>query len=284
MSENIPDISEVARQDQISRVTLWGSRFKFLSEHCGIRPSRVSYLLGTTGSGKTSLLSPIIADAAKDSPVLVILTEEDVLRYLPSLYKANPQIDVSRLNFVLESEIPKDVRDNQDLLFLWLEATIIEHGCKVIFWDNLTTSAFYSQRFGVRGQENTCLKLRELTSTLGVAFFIVIHTKKDVVDNQGRFIQGEDVRGSQQSFISADHFYILQRFTVGSVYYAYIRTVKHRGYPAIYKDHLLYFNDGIYKSDSRTTFDEVNDIFMKRNVLGKKKESDSKKRRYEYDN
>lgn len=276
--EELPSDEEIIKQDKLSRVIFWDSRFKFLQEHCGLRPARMHFLLGTTGSGKSALTASVIADSAREGKVLIILSEENVIRYLPLILKANPKIEKENLRFVLESEIPKEIRESQETLMEWLEATIIEAGARIVFWDNLTTSALYSLRFGPKGQEDAILRVRDVCYKMGVAFFIVMHTMKEVSDNMGRFIQGEDVRGSQQSFIGADHFYILQRFSIGSVYHAYLRTVKHRGYPSIYKDHMLLFSNGIYVSDARTDFDKINEIFMKRNVLGKTKKEAPKRK------
>jgi len=271
--ESVPEVSALKREEQLSAVTFWGSRFNFLMAHNGLRPARVHWLLGTTGSGKTSLMSSIIADSAAEYPVLVILTEETVNRYAPNILKASPKLNQENLKFISEREIPASARGDQKKLITWLETRIVEAGVRLVFWDNITTSSLFSQRFGNAGQEETVLRIRDLAESLEVAFFIAIHTEKKVTDNMGRLIMGEDVRGTQQSFIGADFFYILQRFEVGNVFYPFIRTVKHRGYEPKDKIHLLHFGNGIYIKDTASNFDKMNEVFCHRNVLGKQKKT-----------
>lgn len=267
--ESMPELAQIQKEDQLSRVSFWYSRFHFLKEVNGIRPARVAYLLGTTGTGKTTLLASIIADSAMDSKVLVILSEESPSRYAKTIYTANPGVNKENIKFVLEKDIPEDVRADQKKIWSWLQLYIIESGVRLVFWDNLTSSPSFSQRFGAQGQEWIVLKVREFCENMQIAFFIVMHTSKTITDNMGRYIEGEDVRGTQQSFISADFFYIFQRFSVGKLFYPFIRTVKHRGTSPKEKIHLLYFGNGAYLKDNPSTYEEMNEVFMKRNVLGK---------------
>lgn len=267
--ESMPEISEIHKQEQLNKVSFWNSRFGFLNETNGIRPGRVSYLLGTTGTGKSTLTAGIIADSAMDSPVLVILSEESPLRYAANIYKALPGVKKENINFILEKEIAEDLKKDQQRYFAWLEMYIIESGVRVVFWDNLTSSPLYRMSFGIQGQEWAVQKISQLCERMQISFFIVMHTGKGINDNMGRIIEGEDVRGTQQSFIGADFFYIFQRFTVDKLFYPFIRIVKHRGFNPKDKIHLLYFGNGVYLKDSPSTFEEMNEIFAKRNILGK---------------
>lgn len=267
--ESMPEMKDIEREDKLSMVKFWYSRFNFLNALNGIRPGRVSYLLGTTGTGKTTLAGSIIADSAKDSSVLVVLSEENVLRYAKGIYKASPQVSKDNIKFISEKNIPEALRQDQKKILAWLEMHIIESGVRLVFWDNLTSSPLFALKFGPSGQEWAVIKIREICERLQVSFFIVLHTAKGINDNMNRFIEGEDVRGTQQSFISADFFYIFQRFSTGKTFYPFIRTVKHRGCDPKDKIHLLYFGNGIYVKDSPSSFEEMNEVFLKRNVLGK---------------
>lgn len=268
--ELMPSMDQIIKAEQLKKVNFWFTRFNFLKVINGIRPSRISYLLGTTGTGKSTLLASLIADATMDSPVLLIVSEESILRHASKILSTTRKMNNEHIKFLHEKMIPEDVRENQKLILEWLEMHIIEAGVRLVFWDNLTDSPLFSLRFGPAGQEWAVLKIRELCERLQVAFFIVIHTAKSVTDNMSRYIEGEDVRGTQQTFIGADFFFIFQRFTVGKVYYPFIRTVKHRDTDPSEKVHLLQFSNGVYAADAPSSYEEMNDVFSRRNVLGNK--------------
>lgn len=269
--DSIPSPDKLAQDARLNGVVIWESRFQFLLCHNGLRPSRVHWLLGTTGSGKTTILKSVMGDSAREYPVLIYTTEEDVKRYGPGILKASPQVPRENLKFMSEREIPPDCRSDLKKLLTWFESRIIESGCRLVFMDNLTTSVFFSQRFGIAGQEEAVLKLSEISERLEVTFFIALHTEKKVTDNMGRLIMGEDCRGTQQSFIKADFFYILQRFEVGNVYHPFIRVVKHRDYEPKERSYLLSYANGVYTKDQSVSFDKMNEVFIQRNVLGKQK-------------
>lgn len=268
--EQIPSQDKLIHAEKIKAITFWESRFQFLLEHNGLRPCRVHWLLGTTGSGKSTLTKSIIGDTARENPVLIILSEETVARYAPGILQASPRVPRENLKFMSMRELPEAFRGDHKKILMWLESRIVESGCKIAFFDNITTSPLFSQRFGNAGQEDSVLKLQEWSEKMEMSFFVVVHTEKKVTDNMGRFIMGEDVRGTQMSFVSADYFYILQRFEVGSQFYPYVRTVKHRDYDPKNRSHILTYANGIYTKDQSVTFEKMNEIFVQRNVLGKK--------------
>lgn len=269
--ESMPDISAINREKQVNRITFWNSRFGFLNVTNGIRQSKVSYLLGTTGTGKTTLLASIIADSAAESSVLVILSEMTPVDYAGNIYAALPGVNKENIKFVSEKDIPEGLRGDQVKVWNWLKLYIVEAGVRLVFWDNLTSSPLFSLSFGPKGQEWAVHRIREMSENMQIAFFVVMHTAKGVTDNMGRFIEGEDVKGTHHSFISADFFYIFQRFSIGKTFYPFIRIVKHRGTNPEHKVHLLYFANGSYLKDTPSSFEEMNEVFLKRNVLGRAK-------------
>jgi hypothetical protein len=267
--DNAPSLEEVIRADKLSRVELWPSRFGFLKAHYGVRPGRVSYLLGTTGTGKTSLFKSVISDSLAVASAVVLSTEENALRYMPDIDKAGKRGLLDRVNFVYEKNISPLITKSQKNYLAWIEDMLVSSGVKIMFFDNLTTSALYAGSGGVAGQEDAVNKLSEMAQRLDVAIFIAMHTRKEITDNMGRMISGEDVRGTAQSFISADFFYVFQRWAIGEKFFPFIQTVKHRGYSTLNKSHLLEFSNGVYTSDSATDFEKINAIFNMRNQLGR---------------
>lgn len=266
-----PSMAEIERSAQVHRLGLWDSRFEFLRATNGIRPACLIGLMGTTGTGKSTLLKSIIADTAADHPVMVWLTEEPINQYVAGIKKSKHNANFENIYFYHESDIGESVKEKLDDLLFYFKEAVIQSGCRIVFMDNITTSAFYSSHFGEKGQAKAIDSFTNFCHKHNVTIFYLIHTAKNVTDNSGKLIQGEDVRGSNKSFIMSDYFYILQRFEVASQFFTFLRIVKHRYHPTMeYKYYKLNFMDGYYYSDSGAAFDVINKAFMDRNYLGKK--------------
>lgn len=266
-----PPIEQIERSAQVHRVALWDSRFDFLKATNGIRPACLTGLMGTTGTGKSTLLKSIIADSAQDYPVMVWLTEEPVSQYVAGIKKSKHSANFENILFFHEDDLSDSIKNNLDDLLFYFFEKVIESGAKIVFMDNVTTSSFYSSHFGEKGQARAMDHFRKFAHENKITIFYLIHTAKNVTDNSGKLIQGEDVRGSNKSFIMSDYFYILQRFEIGQKFFTFVRIVKHRYHENItHKYFVLNYINGYYFSDSGVLFEEINKSFMDRNYLGKR--------------
>lgn len=266
-----PSIEQIEKSAQVHHIALWDSKFDFLKATQGIRPACLIGLMGTTGTGKSTLLKAIIADTAQDHPVMVWLTEEPVVQYVAGIKKSKQTTNFENILFFHEDDLGESTKEKVDDLLFYFFEKVVESGCRIVFMDNITTSAFYSSHFGEKGQSRVIDALKKFAHKNKITIFFLIHTAKNVTDNSGKLIMGEDVRGSNKSFITADYFYILQRFEVASKFFTFIRIIKHRYHENVtHKYFILNYIDGHYYSDTKTDFAVINKAFLDRNYLGKR--------------
>jgi len=245
------------------------SRFEFLNCTYGIRPKMLTGIMGTTGSGKSTLTKTIIVDAAKSERVLVWLSEETVTEYQIGMHKlSDARESMKNICFVEEKNLDEYFTKTQDAFLEYFRDLVVESRASIVFIDNLTSSFFYSDDIGPSGQSKSALFLSKLTKDLNVSVFFVAHTSKKIVDNQATLITKEDIRGSQKITILSEYFYILQKFTTNESVYPLIHIVKHRHHAVDSKFYLLGFEKGAYQFDRKVAFEIVNKIFKKRDKLG----------------
>lgn len=271
MLKKAPSLDVIAKNSQIHHLALWDSRFDFLKATNGIRPACLIGLMGTTGTGKSTLVKSVIADSCGDNPVMVWLSEEPISQYVAGIKKARQTVSFDNILFYHEDDIGEAVKENLDDLLFYFFEKITESGCRVVFMDNITTSCLYSSHFGEKGQAKVINAFKKFCHNKKITIFYLIHTAKQITDNSGKLIQGEDVRGSNSSFMASDYFYILQRFEVGTKFFTFLRIVKHRYHESItHKYFVLNYLDGHYYSDTKTDFGVINKAFLDRNYLGKR--------------
>ena len=242
------------------------SRFNFLNCHYGLRPGLAHGILGTPGSGKSTMVKSIVSDTAEKLKCLVYLTEETVTEYQAKLKTLKCRME--NVFFIMERDIRIDSFKSLDSILMYLFEEILAQGIQAFFWDNFTTSKIYeSLKPNIQGYFFT--KIQVFCEEHGISFFYVAHTKQGISDNHRQQIEGEDMRGSAYPFTQSPYFYIFQRFIVGTKVYAYIHVRKHRFHELEQKHYLLDFKDGIYVRDAQLEFSKLNDYFKQRNYLGK---------------
>jgi archaellum biogenesis ATPase FlaH len=273
----MPTEKEVNDALKYHQIFLWETRFDFLKCTQGIRQSSLIGLLGTTGSGKSSLFKSIIADSC-DNKCLVWLTEETRENYSGGIKASKHDTLYDNIRFFHEDDIGEEIRNNLDDLIKYIIDLIVGSGVRIVFLDNITTSCLYSSHFGEKGQAKVITTLKNFAHNNKITIFFMAHTQKNINnDSVNKLISGEDIRGTNQAFMAADYFYILQRFESDEIF-TFIRVVKHRYHTDLSKKsyQLEYDRAGFYKKDCFISFETINEHFQKRNFLGKRKNGKDK--------
>jgi thymidylate kinase len=245
-----------------------GSRYEFLNAHKGIRPNGLHGLMGSTGSGKSTLIKCIIAEAAVQRKVLIWLSEETVTEYQEMINSLDSSV-LENLYFVEEKEISEEFKLNQSDFFEYFEQMLEQSGCEIVFIDNVTTSAFYNQRYSLNGQMRAAEFLRDIPKRKSVAVFFVAHTHSAITDNYAKVINAEDIRGSKELPLNTEYLYILHKFTQNDKQYNIIRVAKYRHHEEAAGWYALKYEKGSYIGDSKIPFTLVNKIFKSRDFFGR---------------
>lgn len=243
------------------------SRYEFLKAHNGIRPNCLHGMIGTTGCGKSTLLKCIIAETAQGKRVLVWLSEENVVEY-QELINYLDKSCLENICFVEEKEIPQEYKDTQPKFLEYFEQMVDESDCDVVFIDNVTSSAFYNQRFGFLGQNRTAEYFMHFVKRK-CSLFYVAHTSSNVTDNYNKIITPEDIRGSKELPVVTEYFYTIQKFTTNDKIYNILRVAKYRHHETARGYYALKFEKRSYIGDGKVPFELINKIFKGRDYLGR---------------
>jgi len=245
------------------------SRYEFLSAHNGLRPGCLHGVISSTGSGKSTLVKCIAAEAAVQQTVLIWLSEETVKEYQELINFLDKSV-LQNILFVEENEIDESYKNSQSDFFEYFEQMVEESGASLVIIDNVTTSAFYNQRYGITGQNKTAEYLRNFTKRKGTAILYVAHTQSNISDNYGKVINAEDIRGSKELPLNTEYLYIIQKFTQNDKQYNVLRVAKYRHHEEAAGWFALKFSNRSYIGDSRVPFSLVNKIFKSRDFFGRK--------------
>ncbi len=269
--------AEIVDFESQNKCVYYRSDFAWLMATNGIRPEMLIGLMGTTGSGKSTLMKSVIAEVAQKEITLVWLSEETVKEYQAGIRRAailmgmNYKTVMSNLRFIEEKNLDEFFVNNQADLFEMFKDMVVESGSKVVFIDNLSTSNFYTDEIGVKGQGVSALFFSKITKRLNISIFYAIHTSKNIYDNMDRLITKEDVRGNQKIVILSEYFYVIQKFTVDEKVYPILRIDKHRHHEVQKKFYILGYDKKCYRFDEAIDFDFINTVFVKRDQLGRRK-------------
>lgn len=245
-----------------------GSRYEFLKKHNGIRPNCLHGMIGTMGSGKSTLFKCVIAETASNSKVLVWLSEEKVVEYQPLLNYLDRSC-VKNIAFVEEKQIPKEYKENHENFCEYFEQMVEESEAEVVFIDNITTSAFYNNKFGLNGQVDTADYFIDFVKRKCSVFYVG-HTSSEVTDNFGKVVSPEQIRGSKHLPILTEYMYIMQKFTTEEKQYNVLRVAKYRHHEEARGWYALKYEKKAYIGDSKVPFAVINRIFKMRDFFGKK--------------
>lgn len=188
------------------------SGMKFIDDHFGLRPGCIHTLMGSTGSGKSTLTQSMMLTWGRKNDVMIYLTEETPDRYELKLFEKCESAEYlsPNLHFVHEQEVIRGTKSNDYRSFLkHIESGIAESKAKMLLIDNLTTSAFYDGQI-----ENNIPILSGLRSIAGyykIPIIVVVHTKKGVSEVSKGLMEPDDVRGSASIANTSDYFYTFYR-------------------------------------------------------------------------
>lgn len=255
---------KAAQLKKAQQTTFSKSNYKFLQEHNGLRPGCLHVVMGTTGSGKTTVTRALIAEYLKLNPETVYnwLSEESVDEFNQGLMPYDLSND-QKSQCLIESELDHLPNSADE----FLEAAEMT-GAKLLVIDNLTTSQFYMDR-RIQEQSNLITKIKGWAMRTNTAVLVVVHTRKDVVDNMGRMITENDVRGCASIVNMAHFFYVMQRFQVRDAYYQTLRIAKARGFHLNKQLFVLNYDPETigYFGDRAIDFEGFKKIFKERNKL-----------------
>jgi archaellum biogenesis ATPase FlaH len=251
------------------------SGLKFIDDHFGLRPGCIHTLMGSTGSGKSTVTQSMILEWGRRIDMLVYLTEESKESFELKLYEkeSSPEYLSPNLHLMHEKELVRAYGDNDFRSFLRdLEAAVAESKAKILIIDNLTTSAFYDNKLQATGP--ILSGLRSIADHYKIAIFIIVHTKKGVSETSKGLMEPDDVRGSATIANTSDYFYIFYRVgaTTGSgakIYSNFIYVNKSRFHDTQGNFYRLRYDYRTkrYISDERIGFNEFKNLMKERDRL-----------------
>ncbi len=265
---------EVLAAIEDSKVRHYHSTFQFLDAHNGPRRGCYSVIMGTTGCGKTGLAQAIAVQAASAPgvKVLMVLTEEAKVNYAVPLYAYSDATggEIDNISFFEESSMDHERIKTHDQFLAELKEVIVGSFADLVVIDNVSTGRLYGTGTATWDQEKTTWFIKNLAKDLNIHICVVVHTKKDVIDNSHRLFTTSDHQGVASLGKEASFFYALQKFTMNGQTFVFLRALKHRGYPDANGTYAMNYDKGlrVYFGDVKIDFDKMKEAFKLRDNLG----------------
>lgn len=260
------ELKEIAEENSHEYIK---SGFLFIQSHKGLRPGCVHLFLGTSGSGKSTVVRKIILDSAEDHEVLVWQSEETREDFVTSLVKNYPKPEVARnIKIMSEFDLGSDTTSHPQAVFNQYAEAIKSLNPKAVFFDNITTSRMY---MGLRPNEQDAMawRIKELHEETEIPLLVVAHTRADVTDSAAKLIEDTDIRGSKSISNLAPYLYIFQRFEIDDHVFPTIRLRKSRKHQVASRLFRLVYSreKNAYVRDMELPFKDFKEAFSKRNRL-----------------
>lgn len=253
------------------------SKFEFLNEHRGIRNSVLHLLVGSTGSGKSTLSRNIMLDCAYNKKVFVWASEESVRDYNFALNKiCRDEKILDNITVVSEVDTPERIKSDIKNFMFYFREEVMKHSPDIVFIDNVTTSFMYSDIVGPRGQAAAADNLRSFAMDNFLPIFCIAHTKKNISDNE--LLDINDIRGSTALSNTSAYAYVMQVFRVSKIRFQVISIQKSRYHqPENHYFKLFYDKDnGGYTKSVAVGMDIINQMYQMRDRLTDKSASPKK--------
>jgi len=241
------------------------THLNFLRQHDGFRPGQLHLLLGSTSSGKSTLVRSILVDFISSNPdqgVFLYLTEETKHSFRTAMAYDDHGMDLTNLEVYSEQDSEASA---EKLLFMLDEAA--KSGTRFLIMDNITTCEFYNDR----SYDKQSWLVKELKKNLQrnhISCLCIAHTATGA-QASSKLIDGDDIRGNRSISNLAEYLYALQKFEKGKQIGQAIRLIKHRNHQPNENIFLLKFNKitKLFNQDLAISFEMFKEMFNARNKL-----------------
>ena len=232
--------TEAQTRIKINKHKFFNSDLMFLNDHNGFRKGKLHLLLGSTGSGKSTIIRTVLTDLITKNPkknILLYLSEETTGDLKDELALTDTDFSKNENLFVIsEQEINQKVP-----LQVYLKDAVDQYKIDLILFDNITTSIFYGE---INYQEQAAVSkwFKTYAQEKNIPIVLIAHTMTGTNMNLRQWISEDQIRGSKYIANLVEFLYILQRVQVDDTSYQLIRTVKHRSQSPAHKVYELIYS------------------------------------------
>jgi KaiC/GvpD/RAD55 family RecA-like ATPase len=244
------------------------SNLGFLREHNGLKRNKLHVVLGMPGGGKSTLRNTMLYDFVKNNPgkkALLWLSEESKEDFYVDV-ATNPYLFDCLKNISLVSEDDEDIelRSPQERA-CFMGEKVAESDCDLFIFDNITTSALYTENFEQQSEFSRLLK--KVLKSMNCATVIFAHTNSQITNAYHGIIDQNQIRGSKAIVNLAQFFYVMQTFVIGNHVSVTLRITKHRASNDKDKMYLMDFSEELrtYRSDRKINFEVLKELYNEQN-------------------
>lgn len=241
----------------------------FLDDHYGFRPSCLHVLLSSTSAGKTSLARKLVTKLSIQNSIVWYATEETSDTWKLKFGSAKEKPNVNNIAFISESKLTEIGADP----FEQIKMHMVTQKCKILFFDNITTSAYYNDK-RPNEQSEFLTKLKSLCVQMGAAFFLIAHVSSNLPP--GRMFTSGDIRGNRSLANISEYWYNLHRLRLDhndrpdGLQLSVIHVEKARSHKNSDRAYQICYSESeeAYTTDSAISWGVVKDLFKKNIKIG----------------
>lgn len=216
------------------------TRFEFINHHFGFRPGCMHMILGTIGTGKSSLLRSLLEEVSQENKILFVSTEETKEEFETMLAYAKTKIVAENVHFVHESSLVNQASTVNEFVTK-LDWALAESRAKIIFIDNVTCSQFHENLETAAQFAN---ELRKFMKSREMPIVALAHTTTGV--KEGFMFEAGDMRGNRMLAIKAEYLYCIASFyevmNEHSIRHTFLRVDKSRNHSNAKKVYQMFFD------------------------------------------